>query len=318
MGKIVSLYLKDVKYSGDSIGSNIFIRIESAGQSATTDVKIKRGYTAEINKEIAYFETDKDLTIPIKIKITEKDILFDDVGDVHGIMKIDLTAPLPQTSIFEIKIAESKGGIGRRVAVFHITLEATGAVRYVEDVDEKGWLEVLLKADAEKRISLPIYLKVQLDRLDENREYFTILEGALKNIQASVLLGTTKKSRFSKINPHTKQAKLTYSISKKILKVSRKKYTAIDYPDAVWTKGIYDIEIPDYPHEGGLQYLEFARHATVWFRISHHDDRYLHTGNGSLGCITIIEKNRWEELFSSLISARKGDDISIGILKVID
>ena len=102
------------------------------------------------------------------------------------------------------------------------------------------------------------------------------------------------------------------------MRIGRKKYIAVDYPNAVWTKGIYDIEIPDYPHAGGLNYQTSAAHATIWFRISHDNDRYLHTGNGSLGCITIIEKNRWEELFSSLISARKGDGISIGILKIID
>lgn len=140
----------------------------------------------------------------------------------------------------------------------------------------------------------------------------------LKNIQASVLLKEDRSSRFSKINPHKKQVNLTYSISKKILKMGRKTYTTIDYPDAIWKKGTYDIEIPDYPHEGGLDYENSATHTTTWFRVDHKDDRYIHTGMRSRGCITLTENNRWDELYIVFISARKGDDVSVGILTVID
>lgn len=318
MMRIIALCLKSITYSGDPIGNNIYAEMESAGQSAKVGVKIKRGDNAEINQEIAYFETiEHTLAVPLRIRITENDILFDDIGEKNGTIAIDLAAPLPQSNVFEIKVAESRGGRGRRVAVFHITIEATHAVRYIEDVDSKGWLEVVPE-NAKKTISLPIHLKVQLDSKDEDREHFTIAEGALKNLRASVALGDNGKSRFSKINPHKKPISATYSISKKILTINRKKYTAVDYPNALWTKGFYDIEIPDYPHTGGLNHIGNAPHATIWFRIGHENDRYIHTGERSLGCITIIEKNRWEELFLFLISARKGDGINIGILKIID
>lgn len=319
MMRIIALCLKSITYSGNPIGNDIYAEMESAGQSAKVDAKIKRGDNAEINQEIAYFETiEHTLAVPLRIQITENDILFDDIGEKNGAITIDLAAPLPQSHIFEIKVAESRGGRGRRVALFHITIEASPAIRYVADTDDKGWLEVVLKnADAEKHISLPIHLKVLLEDKDEHREHFTIAEGALKNIRASVALGDNGESRFSKTNPHTKSAKLTYSISKKILTIGRKRYTTVDYPNAMWTKGIYDIKIPDYPHAGGNVYPN-NKHATTWFRIYHPEDRYLHTGERSLGCITVTENNRWDELYTLLIASRKGDDKNIGTVKVID
>ena len=162
------------------------------------------------------------------------------------------------------------------------------------------------------RITIP-YLMNIYPLLSFKTIALTSYEVELRNIT----LGDNGESRFSKTNPHTKSAKLTYSISKKILTIGRKRYTTVDYPNAMWTKGIYDIEIPDYPHAGGNAYPN-NKHATTWFRIYHPEDRYLHTGERSLGCITVTENNRWDELYTLLIAARKGDDKNIGTVKVIE
>ncbi|MGK5090418.1 hypothetical protein WDW89_00220 [Deltaproteobacteria bacterium TL4] len=45
---------------------------------------------------------------------------------------------------------------------------------------------------------------------------------------------------------------------------------------------------------------------------------FIHTGRASLGCITILERERWDELYRVLIKARKGDGISIGTLQVVE
>ena len=45
---------------------------------------------------------------------------------------------------------------------------------------------------------------------------------------------------------------------------------------------------------------------------------YIHTGTYSLGCITLIENNKWDALYSVLIKSRVGDDRSIAVLEVID
>lgn len=320
MKKAFAVTLKSIEYLGDPIGNDIFLEIEAGAHFLKYDKKIQHGAKTDINQEVGYFETEENnVQVLIRVKITEKDILFDDSGNVKGLLKIDLLLPLPQSQTFEIKVSENRGVSSKRGAIFRVVLEAAAAIRYVEDVDQQGWLKVLPLSGKEDEIfSIPMYLKIQVDGKDEAREYFSILEGVLKNTKASIKLKEGGSSRFSKNNPHKKAVNLTYSISKKTLKLGRKTYKTTDYPEAPWTKGTYDIEIPDYPHELGLRHIDTAPHATTWFRINYEKDRYIHTGGVSLGCITLTEKNRWDELYLILISARKGDDINIGIFTVVD
>jgi glycerol-3-phosphate dehydrogenase len=56
----------------------------------------------------------------------------------------------------------------------------------------------------------------------------------------------------------------------------------------------------------------------TWFRIWHGGERYLHTGSRSLGCITIVDTERWMEICNTLIKALKGDFMSVGVIEVID
>ena len=321
MKKVFAVNLKNIEYLGDSIGDDIFLEVEINGSFLKYNRKIKHDVLAQVNQEIGYFETEKNnLSLPVNIKITEDDILFDDIGSTKGLLKIDLSLPLSQSITFEVKVNEKRGASGKRVARFQVILEATAPVRYVEDVDQQGWLKVLLLNNKEDEVfSIPINLKIQLDSRDENREHFTILEGVKKDTKASVLLKEDGTSRFVIINPHKKPVNLIYSISKKTLKFGKKVYKTTDYPEAPWIKGFYDIEIPDDPHKLGLRFIDIAPHATTWFRTNHPDgDRYLHTGGLSLGCITLIEKERWEELYLFLISARKGDNLNVGTITVVD
>ena len=108
-----------------------------------------------------------------------------------------------------------------------------------------------------------------------------------------------------------------YSISEKVFMLKGKKYKAVDYSEAPWEKGIYDIGIPDYPHGSNNTYTEAIKQK-VWFPINFENARYLHVGARSVGCMTIIETTRWTEIYSALIKARKGDFKNVGVLKVID
>lgn len=54
-------------------------------------------------------------------------------------------------------------------------------------------------------------------------------------------------------------ANAAYSISKKIFTINGKQYNAIDYPDAPWIKGTYNMEIPDFPHGNNNSYTEAKR-----------------------------------------------------------
>ncbi|MDP3014968.1 MAG: hypothetical protein Q8N28_00900 [bacterium] len=204
-----------------------------------------------------------------------------------------------------------------KFAVFEITLEseASDAIKYAPDEDD-GWLKVILE-DNKSKVDLPAFLKVKIERSDTKREYFTILEGPYRGKLASVALRNDGSSWFITGVQHEPMVRAKYSISQKTFILNGKKYKTVDYPEAPWRKGLYDIEIPDHPHRGGANYPE-AQRAKTWFKIGHSGERYLHTGGRSLGCMTVIETKRWMEIYNALIKVHKGDFMSVGVLEVID
>lgn len=322
MSKIINLKLSKIKYSGGSIGDDICIEIEILNKVLRIDKKIKIGTTVEINKEIGKFKIDQNLfsSNNIHIVIIEKDLLFNDVGSINDTIKINTNIAKPQELVYKIEIKETRSILGKiwgkSTAVFEIVLEAiiADAFQYIPNEGD-GWLRVRIE-DSKIIESLPAYLKVRIDDTDNKREYFTILEGMHRGKRASVMLRKDGSTQFISNIQHETIVYATYSISKKIFTLKGKKYKTTDYQGAHWGKGLYDIEIPDAPHRGGLYYN--IEKATTWFRIGHTGDKYLHTGRISLGCITITENNRWVEIYNTLIKARKDDFISVGVLEVID
>lgn len=321
MLKSVRLKLLKIKYSGDSVGNDIRAEIEIINRFLRVDKTIKVGATAEINREIGRFETDRELfETNARITVIEKDFLFNDVGGIDEKIKID-TNIARQQFIYKVRVKENRSVsgkvFGKSTAIFEIILEVSvlDAIRYVPD-EEDGWLVVLFEDD-KSTVSLPAYLKVRIDHTDTKREYFTILEGAYRGKLASVRLKKDRTSRFILDVQHGTSIFASYSISKKVFTLNGKIYTAVDYKNAPWKKGLYDIEIPDYPHGRNNTYTE-AKRQKIWFRIGHDGERYLHAGSFSLGCITITETVRWMEIYNALIRARKGDDESVGVLEVVD
>jgi hypothetical protein len=326
MIKSVNLKLTKIKYSGDSIGDDIRVEIEAMGRIATIDKQIKVGATAEINREVGRFETDQKLfKTGVKITVVEKDLLFNDVGSAYEIINVDTVQTKPQEFVFKIQIRENRSSLlnkfwGKAVAVFEINLkaEALDVMQYVPDSDEsKGWLNIRLESD-KSFVSIPAYTKIKIEKADNKREYFVILEGAYRGKSASTKLRDDGSSQFISGVDHGQMARVQYSISQKTLFLNGKKYKTTDYREIPWQKGLYDIEIPDYPHSAGARYQKQAPRAKTWFRIGHGGARYLHTGGRSLGCLTVIEIARWKEIYGSLIKARKGDSVSVGVLEVVD
>ena len=84
-------------------------------------------------------------------------------------------------------------------------------------------------------------------------------------------------------------------------------------PDNPVPKGKHDIEIPDFHHDLGTKYGDYA---TTWFRLGHSGDRYLHPGRISLGCTTIKAISEWPAIWKYLISSRK-DHQNVGELEVL-
>lgn len=321
--KILTFTLTSIKYTGDSIGDDIRVEVDAFGKFLRIDKIIKAGATKEINQEIGKFEADQKLfKSGIRITVIEKDTLFNDIGNVDSNIEINTSIIKPQQFFYKVEIKETRSVLGKfwgkKIANFEIILEAqvTDAARYIPE-GKNGWLVVKIENHTPFE-SLPVYLKVKPEFIDSGREYFKILEGAHCDKSASVKLKDDGSSNLILGVRHELEARALYSISKKTFTLSGKTYEAVDYKNSPWKKGLYDIEIPDYPHSGGARYEKKAPRAKTWFRIGHNGERYLHTGGQSLGCITIVENNKWIEIYNALIKARKGDSMSVGVLEVID
>lgn len=50
---------------------------------------------------------------------------------------------------------------------------------------------------------------------------------------------------------------------------------------------------------------QLLKYAKTWFRIGHEGSRFLHVGRRSLGCITVIDKEKWTDIYNHLIKSRK-------------
>lgn len=319
MLKKIQFKLTKIKYSGKSIGNDIRVNIEILNKSLQIDKRIKVGSTIEFDKEIGSFPNDQNsFSAKAKIAITEKDALFNDTNNTEVTIKVDTKNLKPQKFVQTLELRENRfwKKWGKSFAKFEITIEALSlkTIKYVPDVSN-GWLKVRI-VDGED-VSLSAFLKVQSEYFESGREYFTILEGPYKNKKASVKLENNKSWFLTNIKLEP-AINLKYSISQKTLFIGNKKYQAADYIGSPWKKGWYDIELPDYPHKDPRDYVNISSRFKTWFRIGHAGERYLHTGRASLGCITITEIEKWNEIYDKLIKARKEDFISVGVLEVID
>ncbi len=318
MFKTVVLKLVNIKYSGDSIGNDIRVEISALNNFISVDKKVKRRKSVACDEIVGqFFVSDEHFNPEIKITVIEKDLISNDVGGITAKIKINLENSESQISAHKVEVRESRGKKrGKRCGMFEIALEATASpvFGYVPETKD-GWLRVEIQN--KKIISIPSFLKVRIDRRNDGREYFIILEGVLRGQKASVKSRPDGRSFLLNDNPHTAAVRATYSIFEKILSLNGKRYPTTDYTGAPWLKGLYDIEIPDTPHQGGLRYVSTAKNPTVWFRVGHSGERYIHTGSHSLGCITVVDQERWGAIYDALIKARKGDSASVGVLEVI-
>jgi hypothetical protein len=316
--KLVIVRLADITYAGESIGDDLTLISNLGARLITVNKKLSVGQTARLNISVGTFVTSaSSFQLAGVLTVVERDPIFNDSGAQSVNFNIDTRSAGTQTHAVQISVVESGGLFDPGIAEFEITIEAVVALtsRFVPDQGD-GWLAVLMEDDR-SRVSRPAALRVEVERVSSDREYFTVGEGPYRGRHASIKLSQDGTSRLSSDNPQTSAVRLTYSISKKTLSLGRKKYLTKDYPSKPWSKGLYDIEIPDAPHAGGLSYTDVTR-AKTWFRVGHTGDRFIHTGRQSLGCMTVVERELWDELCAVIVRSRKGDGISVGTVEVVD
>ncbi len=218
-------------------------------------------------------------------------------------------------------------------------------ILYVNKVPDDGWLRTLYgKTD----VYLYKYTKVKVVEFKKGRTYFKVLDGSssgktlsLMDANAKEYLGRTPPtlSALEVVVTYGKYEEGWYSKAKdEYLNQQWAKFEfdgtyfcySIDVTmNSVWGKdysplqaGEYTILLPDSPHNKNMTrfYRDFEpklKYDQVWFPISYGDNsRYVHVGNVSEGCVTIVNLASWADIHDELISHRANDGKSVGKLTV--
>ena len=186
--------------------------------------------------------------------------------------------------------------------------------------DRQGWLRIKLEP-SKKIVPVVEFLQVEFTKRTGGRDYFKILEGVYKGQSASVSEKSTSQSHLGKpLHAYGSGGSLAVDISKQELTYSGKTVSITVEPSALPTVGTHNIQIPDFPHSMGNSYLSKSPYALNWFFLgtgnaSAGNDRYLHCGLASAGCVT-VDPTEWTKLYQYLIKRRAGDGKSVGKIKI--
>ncbi len=215
-------------------------------------------------------------------------------------------------------------------------------IRYVNKVDtDSGWVQAK-QGNSVETVSLHKYTKIMLLGTKDGRTYFKVLEGTqsgktlhMKQENADEYLG--------KIAPKLEAATLIVNYGKfdrnwpsKARNIEFEQQLAtgtagglkLDLTmNSIWNDvffplppGEYLIRLPDTPHRKDMTAFyknvePSLSHHQVWFPIAFGDgSRYVHVGNVSDGCATVLTLKNWADLHEYLISHRRPDGNGVGKL----
>lgn len=233
----------------------------------------------------------------------------------------------------------------------HLQRVAVTRTAYVNKVGSDGWISVKI----EKTGSIKSVCKfTKFTLLDVNDSYdrvtFKIEDGAFKGQTASMRIKGGIDTYLGDTAPTKSTAKVTVKYGTRDKKwYSKPRGEYLDQQLATLTadgvtvtvtlnsdwdpragrtpipKGTYEILVPDYPHNQGM--TAFYTHNdkpvannSVWFPIHPKaDERYIHIGHLSHGCVTIIGYDKYPAIHDYLIKHRaigkNGQEI-VGYLEV--
>ncbi len=114
---------KSISYLGDSVGNDIKIEVKIRGQIFTFNPPIKLNRILDLNSEIFNFDFISDkFEENVNIKVIEKDIIFDDVGEINQKIDINLSNNETQEFAFETRVQEIGTNFHKVTAIFKIVL----------------------------------------------------------------------------------------------------------------------------------------------------------------------------------------------------
>lgn len=196
------------------------------------------------------------------------------------------------------------------------TIKMVRPPKNANDGGEDAFLRYIQQSG--QHASIPPYLKVNSTGVENGREHFSILEGHLAGRHGSV---TTQGGPYL-VTPqgHQGGALVQFMPGKKKLRVANMpslgEFAAIIQEERKLDAGLYELFIPDMAHGGGDGYKEAGAYRKVWFGMhAWSGPNFMHAGRFTLGCLAIMDLNRWPSLCGHLIRCRDGNR-KIGTLNV--
>lgn len=195
--------------------------------------------------------------------------------------------------------------------------------RYIS-TDNSGWLRVKLEPSG-VIISLPLYLKVSFKERKNSRDYFRIEEGVHAGKNASVSQKSASDSWLGSPLPVYKgPVLLVFKKGEGKLQTPIGSLNATTDPSNPIPNGSHPVQIPDYPHAIGSGYVPTASKSLSWFflgtgnSVAGSNERYLHTGMVSAGCVTMTDVAQWDSLYNAIILCRAPGGKNVGTITVQD
>ncbi len=87
--------------------------------------------------------------------------------------------------------------------------------------------------------------------------------------------------------------------------------------------GLYRILVPEYPHDKDMtnfyrKIQSDLRNDQVWFPIEYGDNsRFIHVGNISEGCVTVMSLDKWNAIYQALVQHRVPRSKYIGQIRIV-
>ncbi len=217
---------------------------------------------------------------------------------------------------------------------------------YYVKTDETGWIYALA-SDGKTAVHLCAYTKAQVITKKGGRTLFKIGDGPNKDKVVSlsdanaaihlsskptdaptqaeavlnVVYGKMVNKWYSKArNDYLDQQMATLSFSGKSVQVTLNSVWGTGFTPI--PTGTYKIRIPDYPHAADMTsfYRKVApnlKYDRVWFPIEYgNNSRFVHVGNLSDGCVTVLDIDKWNDVYAYLIKYRTTSSQHVGKIVV--
>jgi hypothetical protein len=217
-------------------------------------------------------------------------------------------------------------------------------ILYVNRTGDDGWLEVK-PAKLGPLASICKYTQLQVLGSAGGRTSLTIMDGPRKGQNVSLsdshvplYLGTKAPTQtlahievtYGKYVPGwISVARNNQALDQQMATLTIGSLTVATTMNTNWGTGFtpipagtYKVLVPDAPHDKNMTRYYRAVAPTlksdqVWFPIKYRDNsRYVHVGNVSDGCTTVLDLDRWVEVCEAIISHRGSDGASVAHLVV--